>query len=64
MAKILIVIVVTVLIELFLGFIIIKNPSKFIGEGKPDFLIKLFIFIILTLMIVVLMYLTISAFKG
>ena len=59
-----IIIIATVIIEAILGFMIIKNPNKFVGEGKPDTAIKIFIFIIISIMILALVYLTISGIKG
>lgn len=60
----LIVLFIAIAIEVILGFFIIKNPEKVIGEGKSNILIKLFIFILLAIMIVVLLYLTIPGIKG
>ena len=59
-----IIIIISIIVELILGFIIIKNPNRFIGKGKPDLIIKIFIFIILSIMILSMIYLTISSVKG
>lgn len=57
-------IVITVVVEIILGLLIVKNPNRFVGEGKPDLLMKIFIFIMISLMIIVLTYLTLSGIKG
>lgn len=59
-----IIIIVTIAIEAILGFLIIKNPNKFVGEGKPNTAIKLFLISIILIMIMALTYLTISGIKG
>lgn len=63
MLKLIIAIIVTCLVELILGIIIIKNPNKVMDEGKSDKIIKLFVFIILSVMILALVYLTISGIQ-
>ena len=63
MLKLIIAIIVTCLVELILGVIIIKNPNKVMDEGNSDKMIKVFVFIILSVMILALVYLTISGIQ-
>ena len=63
MLKLIIAIIVTCLVELILGVIIIKNPNKIMDEGNSDKMIKVFVFIILSVMILALVYLTISGIQ-
>ena len=63
MLKLIIAIIVTCLVELILGVIIIKNPNKIMDEGNSDKMVKLFVYIILSVMALALVYLTISSAK-
>ena len=63
MLKLIIAIIFACLVELILGVIIIKNPNKIMDEGNSDKMVKLFVFIILFVMILALVYLTISSAK-
>jgi hypothetical protein len=63
MLKLIIAIIVACLVELILGIIIIKNPNKIMDEGNSDKMIKVFVFIILSVMILALVYLTISGIQ-
>ena len=59
-----IIIIITVIIEAIIGFLIAKYPDKFMKDGKCSILMKLFIVIMISLMIISLTYLTISGVKG
>jgi hypothetical protein len=56
--KALILIIVTVVIEIIMTIIVVKNPDKIIGNGRIDTFIKIFTFSIITLMIITMTYLT------
>lgn len=58
------VIILAVALEALLGFLIMKNPNKFIIDGKPNALMKSFIFTMIGSMILVFIYLTVSGIKG
>jgi hypothetical protein len=62
MIPVVIIILITIAVELFIGLIIILNPNKF--ENKPDTIKKLFVFVILSVMIISLTGLTIAGIKG
>ena len=62
--KALILIIVTVAIEIIMTIIAVNNPEKMIGNGGIDRFLKIFIFIMISLMIIVLTYLTLSGIKG
>jgi len=56
--KALILIIVTVVIEVIMTILVVKNPEKIIGNGKVDTFMKIFTFAIITLMIITMTYLT------
>jgi hypothetical protein len=56
--KALILIIVTVVIEVIMTMIVVKNPEKIIGNRKIDTFLKIFSFAIIALMIITMTYLT------
>ena len=50
--KALILIIVTVVIELIMTIIVVKNPEKMIGNGKIDNFVKIFVFVMISLLII------------
>ena len=50
--KALILIIVTVAIEVIMTLIVVKNPEKMIGNGRVDKFVKIFVFTIISLLII------------
>jgi hypothetical protein len=50
--KALILIFVTVAVEVIMAMIVVKNPEKMIGNGKIDNFVKIFVFIMISLLII------------
>ena len=50
--KALIIIIVTVAIEVIMTLIVVKNPEKIIGNGKIDTFLKIFVFVMISLLII------------
>ena len=50
--KALIIIIVTVAIEVIMTLIVVKNPEKMIGNGKIDNFVKIFVFVMISLLII------------
>ena len=48
----LILIFVTVAVEVIMAMIVVKNPEKMIGNGKIDNFVKIFVFIMISLLII------------
>jgi hypothetical protein len=50
--KALILIFVTVAVEVIMAMIVVKNPEKMIGNGRVDNFVKIFVFIMISLLII------------
>ena len=50
--KALILIFVTVAVEVIMTLIVVKNPEKMIGNGRVDNFVKIFVFIMISLLII------------
>jgi hypothetical protein len=50
--KALILIFVTVAVEVIMAMIVVKNPEKMIGNGRIDNFVKIFVFIMISLLII------------
>lgn len=48
----LILIIVTVAIEVIMTLIVVKNPEKMIGNGRIDRFVKMFVFTMISLLII------------
>ena len=48
----LILIFVTVAVEVIMTLIVVKNPEKMIGNGRVDKFVKIFVFIMISLLII------------
>jgi hypothetical protein len=50
--KALILIFVTVAVEVIMAMIVVKNPEKMIGNGRVDKFVKIFVFTMISLLII------------
>ena len=50
--KALILIFVTVAVEVIMTLIVVKNPEKMIGNGRVDKFVKIFVFTMISLLII------------
>ncbi len=50
--KALILIFVTVAVEVIMTMIVVKNPEKMIGNGRVDKFVKIFVFTMISLLII------------
>jgi hypothetical protein len=50
--KALILIFVTVAVEVIMAMIVVKNPEKMIGNGRIDNFVKIFVFVMISLLII------------
>ena len=58
--KALILIFVTVAVEVIMAMIVVKNPEKMIGNGRIDNFVKIFVFVMISLLIISTTCLTIG----